>query len=837
MKRYLLSLTFIFPVLCHAEFSDHIKRDIGEKSVKNPLRNIDFIYLINLDKRPEKFKNCISQLQPFGLIPHRFSAIYGWDLSLKAKNELGVMFSSEMNHDEWVSYYPLNKMGEPELEFLRPDLYARCVYSPWMTPGAIGCYLSHLSVLQDAYDSGYETIWIMEDDVSVESDPALLDTYVDKLDAEIGKGNWDILYTDMDTADAPMYGQVNDFVSDLKGDLFYFWRPDVDLSEHKRFAKRKVVNDDFVEIGSRMRTHSMIIRKSGIKKILEYIKKQHIFLPYDHEIAIVPNIHMFNIRSNIVTFAEEISDTKKCDFNQSVSWDQCKQRIKVELPKIPGWYDINRCEKLINFIYEKKPKLCVEIGAFAGSTTFQIAKTLEFLDSGFLYAVDAWDKDLGIKGIKDEEVAKWWGNLNISKVKDLCEQLILNNNLSRYCELIHQTSKQAASSFQNETIDFLYIDGNSSGKGALEDVHSYFSKVKIGGHICIQNTDLKEKNKAISFLMKHCDWLKEESFGVNLLMFQKKTNTKNELLEKVDLIANFDVKDFYVFQDECKEQGVDLSVRDTLPAISEVFSHLTKNNKVIIFNLLINKETLAKIPKKDLVYFLWEPWAVPVEYYESFGRVYTWNDDLIDNKKFFKIHYPSLLPMEDILVPFQEKKFCVMVSGSDLDPEGGANNIHDLYSERMRMVEFFETKPKNELEIYGRNWKKREYRDYIGEIPGFHSGKEKILTLKKYRFSICFENTKNVNGYVTEKIFCCFAAGCIPIYWGASNVEQYIPKQCFIDYRDFQDKEELYSFMKNMTEEDYNRYIINIRDFLKSEKAQVFSATNFKKYFLDIVKK
>ena len=35
-------------------------------------------------------------------------------------------------------------------------------------------------------------------------------------------------------------------------------------------------------------------------------------------------------------------------------------------------------------------------------------------------------------------------------------------------------------------------------------------------------------------------------------------------------------------------------------------------------------------------------------------------------------------------------------------------------------------------------------------------------------FNICPENT-NVDGYVTEKLFQAFAAGCIPIYNGGGN--------------------------------------------------------------------
>jgi hypothetical protein len=36
-------------------------------------------------------------------------------------------------------------------------------------------------------------------------------------------------------------------------------------------------------------------------------------------------------------------------------------------------------------------------------------------------------------------------------------------------------------------------------------------------------------------------------------------------------------------------------------------------------------------------------------------------------------------------------------------------------------------------------------------------------TLEKYKFSICYENARDIPGYITEKIFDCFFAGCVPI--------------------------------------------------------------------------
>jgi hypothetical protein len=189
------------------------------------------------------------------------------------------------------------------------------------------------------------------------------------------------------------------------------------------------------------------------------------------------------------------------------------------------------------------------------------------------------------------------------------------------------------------------------------------------------------------------------------------------------------------------------------------------------------------------------------------------------------------MPMLTDIPSFEEKKLCVMVSGSDrtVDKE------NKLYSERIKMCEFFETKPEGNFDIYGRAWHRRPWRDYKGRIPGTHSGKEKIKTLSKYRFCICFENTKNIYGYITEKIFNCFAAGCVPIYWGAENIEDYIPKTCFIDFRDFASREHLYQFIKNMSKETYEQYLNNIRCFIDSPEARVFSPEYFEEMFYEAI--
>ena len=104
-----------------------------------------------------------------------------------------------------------------------------------------------------------------------------------------------------------------------------------------------------------------------------------------------------------------------------------------------------------------------------------------------------------------------------------------------------------------------------------------------------------------------------------------------------------------------------------------------------------------------------------------------------------------------------------------------------------------------------------------------------------YKFALCFENAKNIDGYITEKIFDCFFAGTIPIYWGASNINQSIPENCFIERTKFKTHEDLYRFLKNLTDEDILEYQKNIELFLKSEAIIPFSEHFFAKNIVEIV--
>lgn len=78
---------------------------------------------------------------------------------------------------------------------------------------------------------------------------------------------------------------------------------------------------------------------------------------------------------------------------------------------------------------------------------------------------------------------------------------------------------------------------------------------------------------------------------------------------------------------------------------------------------------------------------------------------------------------------------------------------------------------------------------YKNNLPNGEPVKDKLEFQKEYKFSIAFENSAH-RGYITEKIVDAFAAGTIPIYWGAPDIKDYFNEKAFINVQDYSSLEE-----------------------------------------------
>lgn len=247
-----------------------------------------------------------------------------------------------------------------------------------------------------------------------------------------------------------------------------------------------------------------------------------------------------------------------------------------------------------------------------------------------------------------------------------------------------------------------------------------------------------------------------------------------------------------------------------------------RNAKTVIFFDHL-KENRPYIKQYHSILWTWEPPSVLPEnfdlsYHSLFEKIYTWDDDLVDHVRYFKFHYPQDdLTFRKSSISFSDKKLCTLINAYH-----ESTHPNELYSERIKAICFFEQNALKNFDLYGYRWDPKQFPSYKGTVP------DKSI-LHHYRFAICYENICHINGYITEKIFDVMRYGCVPIYWGAENVTQYIPENCFIDRRKFSSYEALYEHLLEMKEAEYQKYLVNIERFLQSEKAALFSQKHFMK--------
>ncbi len=118
------------------------------------------------------------------------------------------------------------------------------------------------------------------------------------------------------------------------------------------------------------------------------------------------------------------------------------------------------------------PKITmVEIGSYSGESSQVFVE-----ETKFLYCIDPWKN-----GYDPEDEA--------SEIQPMSEiEQIFNTRMQTYQNYmkLKTTSIQASTTFDNESLDFIYIDGNHTLEAIKNDITHWLPKIKpngvIGGH-------------------------------------------------------------------------------------------------------------------------------------------------------------------------------------------------------------------------------------------------------------------------------------------------------------------------------------------------------------------
>lgn len=336
--------------------------------------------------------------------------------------------------------------------------------------------------------------------------------------------------------------------------------------------------------------------------------------------------------------------------------------------------------------------------------------------------------------------------------------------------------------------------------------------------------------------MKKISFVVEKLYQQNILFDKQQT--------KINARDNSFAK-YHVLYDVLKENGFEIATSDI---------NTIQDSEVVIYRDLPKKLPLEKDIEKSYLIMNESPLVRPdnfdVSKHKYFNKIFTWNDELVDNEKYFKFNYSFIIPKE---IPkfFDKPNLCCLIVGNK-----DSNHPNELYSERKKLIRWFEQNHPLDFDLYGVGWNQYRFKGIklirafnrvpllpqifaklTKQIYPSYQGKvaNKFETMQSYKFAICYENIKDISGYITEKMFDVMFAGCVPIYWGADNVTEYIPKDCFIDKRDFRTYEELYKYMKNMDESTYIEYLNNIEGFLNTKQGYKFSAKSNAEIFVKVI--
>ena len=232
---------------------------------------------------------------------------------------------------------------------------------------------------------------------------------------------------------------------------------------------------------------------------------------------------------------------------------------------------------------------------------------------------------------------------------------------------------------------------------------------------------------------------------------------------------------------------------------------------------------------------------------KKYHRLFSWDTQTAEFKNATIFFWPYLCK-PTVLADGYSKRDQLVIMTANNKSLSHFNNKYNLYVERVRTIRWFEKYFPNDFVLYGGHWDKSAR--IPSKLGGFIHLIESLLpfrpfrskswrgiikskgdVLKNSRFSIVYENISGQHNYITEKIFDALRFGNVPVYWGAENIFDYIPKDCFIDRRQFKSHFDLYYFLKDMKEDEYIKYQQSGKIFLKSKPAKIFSIDNFNKIF------
>jgi hypothetical protein len=295
MKFWFLLMTLCCQMFLHGGIESSLIQ-CKHKKGNHKIDGVNFIYMINLKKNLNKFREQKEEFNKYNIVPYRFNAQDPNCLTYNACRNVGAKGSYKYIRFDAI-YVKKNYNKGLFSRNYKPKLVSGIMsnednryFHPCMDLESISRNIDYLSIINDAFKNKYKVIWIMDDTVTIKSDPNRLQTYIYDLQSIDTK--WDILYTNSSETGISRSGWNMIFRPDVK---FKFPKP------HNFDDLSWGMPEDISLSGIRTKSPSILISKKGINKILSYYKRNRFFIPFSTELTLIPKIRTYSINKDIVT--------------------------------------------------------------------------------------------------------------------------------------------------------------------------------------------------------------------------------------------------------------------------------------------------------------------------------------------------------------------------------------------------------------------------------------------------------------------------------------------------------------------------------------------------------
>ncbi len=286
------------------------------------------------------------------------------------------------------------------------------------------------------------------------------------------------------------------------------------------------------------------------------------------------------------------------------------------------------------------------------------------------------------------------------------------------------------------------------------------------------------------------------------------------------------------------KKGIEINTYDTYQNFKEIdywmFFNPSRRHYLFLLKYFINpRKVLFYIYEPDVT----NPWAWKyLRWYLPLHKIFlSWSSNLAKKypKKFVECKEPVAFTREKHghFLSKKKKNLCLLMQSNKISKVQG-----ELYSLRRQVIRYFEKRGDRLLDLYGFGWNAQIPSTNIHTIQGtepFYTdlykgvAPDKWETLSEYWFAFSIPNCCHPGDFEFET-FMAMATGTVPIYLPPPNVDEYLPRDTYINFNDFKNLDDLVVYLQSIVGTDrYEQYREAGWNFINSEKYKPFTVEQF----------